>query len=138
MELFRDFSFEAAHRLPSMPPEHKCARLHGHSYRVRIHITGERNPDTGMVLDFAEVKSTVAPLLNKHLDHRYLNDVDGLDNPTAENVAVWIWARLEPELPLLTAVEVQETCTCGVVYRGPGRECVSTMDKSTSGTASAE
>lgn len=118
MDLYRDFSFEAAHRLPFVPATHKCSRLHGHSYRIRIHISGDLDPDTGMVLDFARLKAAVDPVLEESLDHRYLNDVTGLENPTAENLAVWIWERLEDAVPLLAAVQVQETCTSGVVYRG--------------------
>jgi 6-pyruvoyltetrahydropterin/6-carboxytetrahydropterin synthase len=119
MELYRDFTFEAAHRLPHVPAGHKCARLHGHSYRVRIHVSADPNPLTGMVIDFADVKAAFAPILEEQLDHRYLNDVDGLENPTAENLSIWIWRRLQPALPHLSAVEVRETCTAGVVYRGP-------------------
>jgi 6-pyruvoyltetrahydropterin/6-carboxytetrahydropterin synthase len=118
VELFHDFRFEAAHRLPHVPPDHKCARLHGHSYRVRIHIHGDPDPNTGMVVDFADVAAAFDPVITEYLDHNYLNDVEGLDNPTAELLARWIWQRLVPLLPLLHAVEVRETCTCGVVYRG--------------------
>lgn len=120
MELYKDFTFEAAHRLLNMPPGHKCGRLHGHSYLLRIHVRGEPDPLTGMVIDFADIKAVVAPVVEEHLDHRYLNDVEGLGNPTAENVAHWIWERVQASLPGLSAVEVRETCTCGAVFRGPG------------------
>jgi 6-pyruvoyltetrahydropterin/6-carboxytetrahydropterin synthase len=119
VELYCDFSFEAAHRLPHMPAAHKCFRLHGHSYRVRIYVRGEPDPHSGMVVDFADVKRVVAPIIEGQLDHRYLNEVAGLENPTAENVAGWIWRGVRPDLPLLAAVEVLETCRCGVIYRGP-------------------
>ncbi len=117
MDLFTDFTFEAAHRLPNLPPEHKCARLHGHSFRVRVTLTGEVDPRLGWVLDFADIKQAFAPL-HAVLDHRYLNEVPGLENPTSEVVARWIWERLKPSLPLLSAVEVRETCIAGCTYRG--------------------
>jgi 6-pyruvoyltetrahydropterin/6-carboxytetrahydropterin synthase len=117
MELFREYGFEAAHRLPNVPADHKCARLHGHSFRVRITLTGAVGADTGWVIDFAEVSAVVAPVIAE-LDHHYLNEVPGLENPTSEVVATWLWERLQPSLPGLAAVEMRETCTAGVVYRG--------------------
>jgi 6-pyruvoyltetrahydropterin/6-carboxytetrahydropterin synthase len=116
MEIFCEFTLEAAHRLPHVPAGHKCGRLHGHSYRVEVHVTGEVDEMSGMVLDFADVKAAFAPL-HELLDHRYLNEVDGLENPTSENLARWIWARLEADL-FLAKVVVRETCTSGVEYRG--------------------
>ena len=116
MDVFCEFGFEAAHRLPRVPEGHKCGRLHGHSYRVEIRIRGEVDSATGMVLDFADVKTAFAPLRDR-LDHHYLNEVDGLDNPTSENLARWIWTRLSPSLPLAQVV-VRETCTSGCAYRG--------------------
>lgn len=116
MEIFREFTFEAAHRLPRVPADHKCARLHGHSYRVVVHVRGPVDPDAGWVLDFADIKAAFAPL-HEVLDHHYLNEVDGLDNPTSENLARWIWDRLAGELPLARVV-VRETCTSGCSYEG--------------------
>jgi 6-pyruvoyltetrahydropterin/6-carboxytetrahydropterin synthase len=117
MELFREYGFEAAHRLPHVPDGHKCARLHGHSFRVRVTIEGAVGDDTGWVMDFADVSAVVAPVVAQ-LDHRYLNDIAGLDNPTSEMVAKWLWQHIKQSLSALTAVEVRETCTAGVVYRG--------------------
>lgn len=116
MEVFREFTFEAAHRLPHVPEGHKCGRLHGHSYRVEVHVEGDIDPSTGMVIDFADVKTAFEPL-RLQLDHYYLNEIEGLDNPTSENLACWIWCRLEASLPL-SEVVVRETCTSGVAYRG--------------------
>jgi 6-pyruvoyltetrahydropterin/6-carboxytetrahydropterin synthase len=118
LELFKEFTFEAAHRLPSVPDGHKCSRLHGHSYRLIVHVSGEVDPATGMVIDFGDVKDIVKPLIDKHLDHYYLNEVDGLENPTSENVARWVWQRLVHQLPQLSAIQIRETCTSGVIYRG--------------------
>lgn len=119
MEVFREFGFEAAHRLPLLPEGHKCSRLHGHSFKVEVHVRGDVDPATGMVVDFAAIKAAFAPLEGR-LDHYYLNDVEGLENPTSENLAHWIWDRLEGSLPLAEVV-VRETCTSGVIYRGEGR-----------------
>jgi 6-pyruvoyltetrahydropterin/6-carboxytetrahydropterin synthase len=116
VEIYREFSFEAAHRLPNVPAGHKCARLHGHSYRVEVHVQGEPDPVTGWVLDFGDISRAFQPL-HDQLDHRYLNEVAGLDNPTSEVLAQWIWRRLAGTLPL-SAVVVRETCTCGCIYRG--------------------
>jgi len=120
MDLFRKFTFEAAHLLPNLPDGHKCRRLHGHSYQVEIHVRGDVEPHTGMVVDFADISSALQPLWQQ-LDHNYLNEVDGLANPTSENLAVWIWERLAGALPLHRVV-VQETCTSGVDYKGPERQ----------------
>lgn len=119
MDLFADFTFEAAHRLPNVPPGHKCERLHGHSFRVRVTVAGPIHPTLGWVIDFADLKQAFAPLHDR-LDHRYLNEIEGLENPTSEVLAQWIWDRLAPELPGLSQVEVRETCTTGCAYRGPG------------------
>lgn len=117
MEIFKVFLIEAAHRLPNVPPDHKCARLHGHSFRITIHLRGEVGEESGWVMDFADIKSAFKPLFTQ-LDHHYLNEVEGLQNPTSENLARWIWQRLLPTLPGLSKVIVNETCTSGCVYRG--------------------
>ena len=117
MDIYKEFHFEAAHRLPHVPEGHQCARLHGHSFHARILLSGNVGTDTGWVMDFSEVKAAFAPL-HEQLDHRYLNDIPGLENPTSENIARWIWQRLISELPQLSAVEIRETCTSGCIYRG--------------------
>lgn len=120
MEIFKDFVIEAAHRLPNVPAGHKCARLHGHSFRISVHVGGELDPALGWVQDFADIKAAVQPV-HDALDHRYLNEIPGLENPTSERLAVWIWEKLAPALPGLTRIRVHETCTSGCEYRGPGR-----------------
>jgi 6-pyruvoyltetrahydropterin/6-carboxytetrahydropterin synthase len=117
MRIWKEFGFEAAHRLPRLPDGHKCRRLHGHSYRVRVHIEGDVDPELGWVTDFADIGSAFEPILAL-LDHSYLNEVEGLENPTSEVIARWIWRRLKPRLPLLSRIDLDETCTAGCVYEG--------------------
>lgn len=117
MEIFKEFAFEAAHRLPNVAPGHKCARLHGHSFRVSIHVSGPVHAQAGWVRDFQDISCAMEPLLGV-LDHYYLNEVDGLENPTSEVLARWLWDRLHGPLPELSQVVVRETCTSGCVYRG--------------------
>ena len=117
LEIFKVFHIEAAHRLPNLPETHKCSRLHGHSFRVEIHISGEVSQQQGWIMDFADLKSAFKPLYEQ-LDHHYLNEVEGLENPTSENLARWIWQRLKPVLPVLSKIVIQETCTSGCVYTG--------------------
>lgn len=116
--LVKSFTFEAAHFLPNLPDGHKCKRIHGHSFLCEVHITGEIDEHTGFVMDYADIKSAFRPLRDQ-LDHRFLNhDVPGLENPSSEVIARWIWERLKPALPLLTAVVIHETCTARCEYRG--------------------
>jgi 6-pyruvoyltetrahydropterin/6-carboxytetrahydropterin synthase len=117
MELVKEFTFEAAHRLPMVPPGHKCARLHGHSFRVALHVRGAVDERLGWVVDFAELEAAFAPC-HAQLDHRYLNEVEGLENPTSERLARWIWRRVAPALPGLARVVVRETCTSACIYEG--------------------
>ena len=117
MQIYKEFNIEAAHQLPNVPAGHKCARLHGHSFLVSIHVEGPVDPKTGWIMDFGDIKTAFAPIYEQ-LDHHYLNDIVGLENPTSENLALWIWQQLKPVLPLLSAVKIKETCTSGCVYRG--------------------
>jgi 6-pyruvoyltetrahydropterin/6-carboxytetrahydropterin synthase len=116
--VFVELGFESAHRLPHVPEGHKCARLHGHSFRVQVHVSGPLDPELGWVADFGDVRAATEPV-RQALDHRYLNEIEGLENPTSEVLAVWIWARLAPTLPGLSEIVVRETCQSGVSYRGP-------------------
>jgi 6-pyruvoyltetrahydropterin/6-carboxytetrahydropterin synthase len=117
MEIYKEFSIEAAHRLPHVPEGHKCSRLHGHSFQVSIHVSGAVDAQSGWVMDFADIKAAFKPVWER-LDHHYLNDIAGLENPTSENLARWIWRELKPALPLLSKIIVKETCTSGCVYYG--------------------
>jgi 6-pyruvoyltetrahydropterin/6-carboxytetrahydropterin synthase len=117
LELRKTYQFEAAHLLPRLPDSHKCRRLHGHSFTAEIVVAGPCDPELGWVMDYADISAAFKPLLET-LDHSYLNEIPGLENPTSENVAVWIWERLKPELPALKEVVIAETCTACCVYRG--------------------
>ena len=117
VRLFREFRFEAAHRLPKVPSGHKCARLHGHSFKVELVVYGPVNPETGWLIDFGELDELWQPLHNL-LDHNYMNEVEGLDNPTSENLAHWLWAKLKPVVPELERVIVHETCDARCEYEG--------------------
>jgi 6-pyruvoyltetrahydropterin/6-carboxytetrahydropterin synthase len=116
MEISREYGFEAAHRLPNVPEGHKCARLHGHSFRVVVHVEGPVGETTGWVMDFADLDAAAGPIVGQ-LDHRYLNDIAGLENPTSERVAEWLWDRLAVELPALSQLTIRETCTSSAVLR---------------------
>jgi 6-pyruvoyltetrahydropterin/6-carboxytetrahydropterin synthase len=121
-ELRRTYRFEAAHWLPKVPESHPCHRLHGHSYEVDIEISGELDPQLGWVIDYGEIDDLASPLLMM-LDHRCLNEIDGLENPTCELLARWIWTRMAPEFSDLVAVDlaavvIRETKNSAVVYRG--------------------
>lgn len=117
VEIGKTFTFEAAHQLPNVPPGHKCARLHGHSFRIDVELAGAVDPMTGWHRDFGDVDQAFAPLYDQ-LDHHCLNEIEGLENPTSENLAAWIWQRLRPLLASMTAVTVYETCTSRCTYRG--------------------
>jgi len=117
MQVFKEFQIEAAHLLPNLPDSHKCRRLHGHSFLILVTVEGPLDPQLGWVIDFADISLAFRPLFEK-LDHHYLNEIEGLENPTSENLARWIWDRLVTVLPGLASVQVKETCTAGCIYRG--------------------
>jgi 6-pyruvoyltetrahydropterin/6-carboxytetrahydropterin synthase len=117
MEIFKEFTIEAAHWLPNVPAEHKCRRMHGHSFRIQVYVEGPVDETLGWVMDFADIKAAFQTIEDT-IDHRCLNDVAGLENPTSENLARWIWERLSPALPAISKVIVCETCTSGCVFSG--------------------
>jgi 6-pyruvoyltetrahydropterin/6-carboxytetrahydropterin synthase len=117
MKIFKNFRFEAAHFLPNVPEDHQCRRMHGHSYRLRVMIDGQLGKDSGWVMDFADIKSIVGPVVDR-LDHQCLNDIAGLENPTAELLAVWIWNQIKPRLKNLIEIQLNETVSSGVIYNG--------------------
>jgi 6-pyruvoyltetrahydropterin/6-carboxytetrahydropterin synthase len=117
MEIYKVFTFDAAHTLPEVPDSHRCRNLHGHTFTVSVHLEGEVNQLTGWVRDYGEIKDACAPVISL-LDHSYLNDIPGLENPTSENIAVWLWNRIRPALPELSMIELRETPGTGCRYRG--------------------
>lgn len=117
MEIIKSFRFEAAHYLPKLPETHKCRRMHGHSFKFDVHVEGPLDPELGWVMDFGDISRLVKPLVEE-LDHYLLNEIPGLENPTSEVIAVWIWNRLKPELSGLSRIVVYETCTARCEYRG--------------------
>ncbi|PNG27050.1 6-carboxytetrahydropterin synthase QueD [Methylocella silvestris] len=117
MKITQAFHFEAAHRLPHVAETHRCHRLHGHSYRVELELQGPVDPVTGFVVDFFDIEAAFGPLLAR-LDHHYLNEIEGLENPTAELIAIWIFERIRGPLPQLSCVKVFETPDCWAEYEG--------------------
>ena len=117
VRLTKQFHFEAAHDLPTFPEGHKCRRLHGHSFRFDVIVEGDVDPRMGYLIDYGDIKRIVAPIVDR-LDHYYLNDIEGLANPTSEVLAQWLWQRIKPALPLLSTIIVYETCTSACEFRG--------------------
>lgn len=117
VRLGHDFTLEAAHALPNLPENHKCRRVHGHTFRIEVIVEGEVDPRSGWLVDYAELERKFEPVF-RALDHRMLNEVEGLENPTSENLAAWIWKKLEPSLPLLAEIVVHETDFARCSYRG--------------------
>ncbi|MFO0875049.1 MAG: 6-carboxytetrahydropterin synthase QueD [Phycisphaerales bacterium] len=117
VRLSKSFTFEAAHWLPTFPEGHKCRRLHGHSFRADVIVAGDVRPEKGYLVDYGEIKTAIAPI-ERALDHHCLNEIPGLENPTSEMIAKWIWDRLKPTLPLLAEIVVHETCSSRCEFRG--------------------
>ncbi|HRO07287.1 MAG TPA: 6-carboxytetrahydropterin synthase QueD [Saprospiraceae bacterium] len=117
MLIFKQFTFDSAHYLPNVHDGHKCKEMHGHTYRLVVYVEGKPDVKLGWVMDFADLKDIVKPIVNI-LDHKTLNNIEGLSNPTCENIAIWIWERIKPGIPALKKVELYETPTSGAVYEG--------------------
>lgn len=121
MQIYKEFTFEAAHHLPQAPTGHPNARIHGHSFRVRVTLSGEPDPETGIIVHFGKLDKALSQL-KEQLDHHYLNDIDGLETPTLEHIALWIWQKICPQFSGLKQIEVaRDTCFEGCIYRGPGK-----------------
>ena len=118
IEIVKSFRFEAAHYLPNVPEGHKCKRLHGHSFRFDVVCKGDADPKSGWFIDFGDISRVVKPLIVDYLDHYCLNDIDGLSNPTSEEISMWLWRKIKPELNSLYKIVVEETCTSKCIYRG--------------------
>ena len=117
MRIFKEFTFDSAHFLPNVPEDHKCRNMHGHTYRLKVWIEDQPDPHYGWVMDFAVLKQVVKPVVAQ-LDHKCMNNVEGLENPTCEQIAIWIWNKLKPSLPKMASIELHETPTSGVIYEG--------------------
>lgn len=117
MEIYKTLKFDAAHRLTGVPSTHKCSAMHGHGFEVEVYLKGGVDPQTGFVMDFGDLSRVCEPVL-KQLDHAILNEIEGLENPTSENMSVWLWSILKPQLPLLSKIIIKETATSGCIYCG--------------------
>jgi 6-pyruvoyltetrahydropterin/6-carboxytetrahydropterin synthase len=117
MVIFKKFAFDSAHFLPNVPDGHKCKNIHGHTYHLTVYLEGDLEKDLQWVMDFKDLKDVVKPVVDR-LDHQLMNEIEGLENPTAERITVWIWDHIKPKLPLLSKIELNETPTSGVVYDG--------------------
>jgi len=117
LEIYKVFTFDAAHNLPNLPQSHKCRRLHGHTFKVSIYVKDKIDAKMGWVIDYNDIVGLVNPIIDQ-LDHRYLNDIEGLENPTSENIGKWLWLKIFPTLPILTKIIVQESPNSGACYQG--------------------
>lgn len=117
MEIYKEFGFDSAHFLPNVHDGHKCKNMHGHTYHLRVYIQGTPDASSGWIMDFKVLKDAVLPLIDL-VDHKLLNDIPGLENPTAENITIWFWNKLKETLPGLSRIELKETPTTGVIYNG--------------------
>lgn len=117
MQIFKQFTFDSAHFLPFVPDGHKCKEIHGHTYRLIVYVDGELEQQLGWVMDFADMKIVIDPIV-KSIDHKLLNNIAGLENPTCEIIAVWLWNKIKPEVPLLARIELHETPSSGAIYEG--------------------
>jgi 6-pyruvoyltetrahydropterin/6-carboxytetrahydropterin synthase len=117
MEIYKSFRFDAAHRLTGVPPTHKCSAMHGHSYEIQVYLCGPVDKQTGFVMDFGDLVNICEPILKK-MDHAILNEIEGLENPTSENMCIWLWNQLKSQVPLLSKIVIKETETSGCVYCG--------------------
>jgi len=118
MIIYKQFTFDSAHFLPGVPAGHKCANMHGHTYALTVHIEGEPDPKIGWIIDFADLKKNIQPVIEL-IDHQVLNTVQGLENPTSEILSIWLWNKIKPLVPGLKKIELKETPTSGVIYEGP-------------------
>lgn len=117
MIVFKQFSFDSAHFLPNVPDGRRCKEIHGHTYRMVVHLEGELDNKLGWVMDFSEMKKVIAPIVDS-IDHKLLNNTPGLENPTCEIITLWLWNKIKPAIPLLKRIELHETPTSGAVYEG--------------------
>ena len=114
MQIFKTFYFDSAHFLPNVPEDHKCRQMHGHTYKLIIYISGSNDNHEGWIVDFAELKNRINPVIEL-VDHKVLNEIKGLENPTCENIAKWLWENIKKDFPSLSKLELHETPTTGAI-----------------------
>lgn len=117
MQIFKQFTFDSAHFLPNVPDGHKCKEIHGHTYKMIVYMEGDIEADSGWLMDFGDLKKIIEPIV-KSIDHKFLNKIEGLENPTCEMMTIWLWNKIKPNLPSLTKIELHETPTSGAIYEG--------------------
>jgi len=117
MQIFKQFTFDSAHFLPYVPDGHKCKEIHGHTYYMTVYIEGNLDKKLDWIMDFTEIKGVIKPIIES-IDHKLLNNLSGLENPTCEVLVMWLWNKIKPKIPLLTKIILNETPTSGTVYEG--------------------
>tara|TARA_B110000196_G_scaffold54849_1_gene45390 strand:- start:76 stop:447 length:372 start_codon:yes stop_codon:yes gene_type:complete len=117
MLVYKKFNIESARSLPNVSESHPCYQLHGHSFKIIITVKGQMDKHTGFVTDFQEIENAFNPI-KKILDHSFLNKIEGLSNPTSENICIWIWDKIESSIPNICEIEIKETDSTGCIYRG--------------------
>jgi 6-pyruvoyltetrahydropterin/6-carboxytetrahydropterin synthase len=117
MLIYKKFIFDSAHFLPNVPDGHKCKNMHGHTYKFTVFIDGPLLKNEGWIIDYGDLKRLIKPIIDR-LDHHCLNEIAGLENPTSEILAVWLWNQVKPLIPALKRLELNETASSGVVYEG--------------------
>ena len=118
VELTKTYHFEAAHALTRAPEGHRCRHIHGHTYQVDVTLRGPVDPDVGWLMDYGDITAAVKPVIEL-LDHQFLNEVEGLSQPTSENLCAWLWDHISRSTPHLWEICVRETPTSRCRYRGP-------------------
>ncbi|WP_395805138.1 6-carboxytetrahydropterin synthase QueD [Daejeonella sp.] len=117
MIIYKQFSFDSAHFLPNVPVGHKCGNMHGHTYLLNVYIEGMPDEKSGWIIDYADLKKAIKPVIEQ-LDHHLLNEIPGLENPTSENLSIWLWNKIKPLVAGLKKIELKETPSSGVIYEG--------------------
>lgn len=117
MIIYKTFTFDSAHYLPNVPMGHKCGTMHGHTYTLKVFISGTPEENSGWIIDYTDLKNGVKAFIDI-LDHKLLNEIPGLENPTSENLCIWLWQMIKPIFPGLIRLELNETPTSGVIYEG--------------------
>jgi 6-pyruvoyltetrahydropterin/6-carboxytetrahydropterin synthase len=115
--IYKQLTFDAAHFLPHVPETHKCKNIHGHTYHLTFYVDGELDKNLGWIIDYSDLKEIIQPVIDK-VDHHFLNEIPGLENPTCEIISIWLWNQIKPILPQLKRIELKETPTSGAIYEG--------------------